>query len=245
LEARIDYKFILNETNWILDPRNPRTCTGGFGPNSELAMPEYVDPPEILCYANIPQGTKFDTTFTSTVLGNSRSIPVYMPPGYNPQSSERYGVVLFHDGGEYVSLGNAMNILDYLLSEKRIQPVIAVFVPPVERNDEYAFNKTSQYEFFILDELMPYVDSKYKTKTESNQRAMVGPSFGGLITTQIYHNRPDAFGLAAPYSPSYWAKNMEVYNSVLNGEKKDIKWYIDWGTYEPSILIIAITLMME
>jgi enterochelin esterase family protein len=241
MDARIDYKFILNETNWILDPRNPRTCTGGFGPNSELAMPEYVDPPEILSYNNIPHGTKFDTTITSTVLGNSRSIRVYMPPGYNSQGTERYGVVLFHDGGEYVNLGKAMNILDYLISEKRIQPIITVFVPPVERENEYATNKTLQYESFIVDELMSYIDSKYKTKTEGNQRAMVGPSYGGLITTQICYNRPEAFGLAAPYSPSYWAKNMEVYNSVLNGEKKDIKWYIDWGTYEPSIMINGIT----
>ncbi|MFM7339727.1 MAG: hypothetical protein ACKO2H_06410, partial [Bacteroidota bacterium] len=35
IDARIDYKFI-NGSNWILDPKNPLTCAGGFGPNSEL-----------------------------------------------------------------------------------------------------------------------------------------------------------------------------------------------------------------
>ncbi|MDH3269447.1 MAG: hypothetical protein OEM46_11400, partial [Ignavibacteria bacterium] len=37
LDARLDYKFIINGSNWILDPENPNICQGGFGPNSELS----------------------------------------------------------------------------------------------------------------------------------------------------------------------------------------------------------------
>ena len=37
-DARLDYKFVTGGSNWILDPRNPKTCQGGFGPNSELRM---------------------------------------------------------------------------------------------------------------------------------------------------------------------------------------------------------------
>ncbi len=44
LDARLDYKFVTNGGTWILDPRNPRQINGGFGPNSEMAMPEYVNP---------------------------------------------------------------------------------------------------------------------------------------------------------------------------------------------------------
>ncbi len=61
---------------------------------------------------------------------------------------------------------------------------------------------------------------------------MTGFSAGGLITTQICYNRPDAFGLSAPMSPSYWNA---VLDSVLNGPKKPVKFYLDWGTYESSI----------
>jgi hypothetical protein len=46
-DARLDYKFVLDGSKWILDPLNPNTVAGGFGPNSELAMPDYVQPPEI------------------------------------------------------------------------------------------------------------------------------------------------------------------------------------------------------
>jgi hypothetical protein len=38
-DARLDYKFVLGGSTWILDPRNPYQVSGGFGPNSELRMP--------------------------------------------------------------------------------------------------------------------------------------------------------------------------------------------------------------
>lgn len=44
VDARLDYKFVLNGSNWILDPENPHICQGGFGPNSELSMPMYIQP---------------------------------------------------------------------------------------------------------------------------------------------------------------------------------------------------------
>ena len=43
--ARLDYKFVVG-SSWILDPRNPNKVKGGFGDNSELAMPQFVQPSE-------------------------------------------------------------------------------------------------------------------------------------------------------------------------------------------------------
>jgi len=238
-DARLDYKFVLNGTNWILDPLNPHQVSGGFGPNSELAMPDYIQPPEIQYYPNIPHGTIHTFSFTSTVLANTRTIKVYTPPGYDSHPNYYYPVMVFHDGLEYTTLGSAPNIIDYLISESRINPIIAVFVPPVNRDDEYAFNQTQLFEHFIVNELMPHIDSTYRTYNEPEYRGMAGLSFGGLITTQICYNNPESFGLSAPYSPSYWAKNRQVFNSVLNGATEEIDWYLDWGTYEPGIMMNA------
>jgi enterochelin esterase family protein len=236
-EARLDYKFVLNGSNWILDPRNPNTVTGGFGPNSELAMPAYVQPPEIEFNPGIPQGTVHTFLFTSDTLNNSRNIRVYTPPGYDSHPNYHYPMVLLHDGLEYITLGSAINILDNLLAESKMNPVIAVFVPPVNRNEEYAFSQTQQFESFIVDELMPHIDTTYRTNITPDKRAMLGPSFAGLITTQICYKNPDIFGLAAPYSPAYWPNNMAVMNTVINGPTENIKWYIDWGTYDIGVMI--------
>jgi enterochelin esterase family protein len=147
--------------------------------------------------------------------------------------------MLLHDGLEYIDLGSAANTLDYLIALSKIEPIICVFVPPVDRDNEYAFNKSQEFESFIVTELMPHIDSTFRTMLVPAKRGMAGLSFGGLITTQICYNHPESFGLAAAYSPSYWAKNMEVFNLVLNGPTKEIDWYLDWGTYEPSITINA------
>ena len=236
-DARLDYKLVLNGSQWILDPRNPNTVSGGFGPNSELAMPDYVQPTEIAANPAIAHGSVFDTTITSAILGNSRPIRIYTPPGYAAATTDSFPMILFHDGLEYLALANVKNIFDNLIDQQRIQSLIGVFVHPIDRNNELGFTKRLQYEAFIIDELMPLVTSRYRIKSDPAARAMTGPSLGGLITTQICYNHPDVFGLAAPFSPSYWANDRVVFNEVVNGPVQPLKFYLDWGTYEPSIMM--------
>jgi enterochelin esterase-like enzyme len=244
-EARLDYKFVTNGSNWVLDPLNPHTCTGGYGPNSELAMPEYIQPTEIEYRPNIPHGSTKDTIFISTALDNSRTIRVYTPPNYDNSMIEEYPVILFHDGLEYPTLCSAINTIDFLISENLIVPIIAVFVPPVNRTAEYATTKTAEFSSFIIDELMQFVDTEYKTSNDPMLRAMTGISYGGLITTQLCYQHPETFGLCAPFSPSYGANNTSVFLEVINGPKKDIKFYVDWGTYEESITVYSKILVNE
>ena len=87
-DARLDYKFVINENNWILDPLNPDHCIGGYGPNSELSMPEYLPAPEIEFYNNIPHGTIHDTSFYSSNLNNSRTVQIYLPPDYSSKKEK-------------------------------------------------------------------------------------------------------------------------------------------------------------
>ncbi|MGH7496544.1 MAG: alpha/beta hydrolase-fold protein [bacterium] len=235
-DARLDYLFFLDRSVFFTDPLNPNRLSGYQGLVSELAMPDYVQPPEIARYANIPHGTLRTITIASTILRNTRAIRVYAPPEYATAVNDSFPVVLFHDGGDYISSGSAVNVLDYLISENRIQPVIAVFVPPVQRLDEYVLNLALQFESFIVNELMPMVDAQYRTKRDPGNRAMVGLSAGGLVATQICYNRPESFGLCGAFSPSYWANSMRVFDQVSNGPQKDIRFYIDWGTYEAIIM---------
>jgi len=112
-DARLDYKFVLNSANWILDPLNPYTCMGGFGPNSELRMPQYVMPPEIGEYPQIPHGTLRDTLFYSTNLHNSRTVRVYMPAG--AQEVEFDGREL-SSGTYFCRLTNGSDILTHKMT---------------------------------------------------------------------------------------------------------------------------------
>ena len=235
-DARLDYKFVLNGTTWILDPRNPYTVLGGFGPNSELRMPQFVQPPEISYYPGIPHGTLHDTTFYSTNLGNSRTIRVYTPPGYG-SPIDSFGVVVFHDGLEYISLASANNVLDYLVSEGLIEPIIGVFVPPVNRTDEYAGSLQDEFTLFIVEELMPWVDSRYNTKRAPAARATLGASNGGNIALWLGMTHPEMFGNIAAHSSNI---QTSISDGFQNGPLLDLRLYMDLGTYDIPFLVTLV-----
>jgi enterochelin esterase family protein len=232
-DARLDYKFVLNGSTWILDPRNPNTILGGFGPNSELSMPAYVPPPEIQFDPHIPHGTLQDTVFHSTNLDNSRTIRIYLPPTYHT-STDSFAMILFHDGLEYISLANANNVLDYLIHHQHIEPILAVFVPPVNRNEEYAGSLRDQFTDFIIEEVIPWVDSRFRTIPHPHERAVLGASNGGNISLWLAMNHPEVFANVAAQS-SYIQSS--ISDGFQNGPVLDLKLYLDLGTYDIPMLI--------
>jgi len=227
-DARLDYKFVLNGSNWILDPLNPQQVSGGYGPNSELRMPQYIPAPEIQYYGSISHGALSDTSFYSTNLGNSRTISVYLPPSFF-YSSDSFPVILFHDGQEYISLANARNIFDYLIAEERIVPTVGVFVPPVNRTEEYAGSLQNQFSQFIVTEVMPWVDRKFRTRRDPAYRATLGASNGGNIALWLGLNYPQTFGRVAAQSSNVQSS---ISSGFQNGPLLDIQLYLDIGTYD-------------
>lgn len=232
-DARLDYKYVVNGFNWILDPKNPHTCMGGFGPNSELRMPHYTFPQEIAYNPAIPHGTLTDTLFYSPALQNSRTVKVYLPPGY-PAGRDAYPVIVFHDGPEYFSLGNAVNILDNLVAGSLMAPVIALFVPPVNRTEEYAGNRMDQFTTFIVSELMPAIDSRYKTSRDPSLRAMAGASNGGNIALYISMRHPEAFGLVAAQSSNIIPV---ITDTFTQSHRLPLNVYLDIGMYDIPFLV--------
>ncbi len=231
--ARLDYKFVVNGTSWILDPRNDFTVLGGFGPNSELRMPNFVQPLEIEFYPGIPHGTLSDTSFFSSNLGDTRTVRVYLPPGYD-SSSDRYPVVVVHDGLEFVTLASANNVLDYLIDEQLIEPVIGVFIPPVNRTEEYAGSLQDQFELFIVDEIIPWIDTRYRTQATAESRAVMGASNGGNISLVLGFEHSDVFGNVAALSSNVQSSlNTDAGNQVA----PDLNIYMNIGLYDIPVLI--------
>jgi enterochelin esterase-like enzyme len=232
-DARLDYKFVLGGSTWILDPRNPYQVSGGFGPNSELRMPSYVPAPELVYNPSIPHGTLRDTTFFSAVLNNSRTVRIYTPPSY-ASSTDSFPVILFHDGLEYVTLAGANTILDNLIAQGRIVPVIAVFVPPVNRTPEYAGAQMTQFTDFLIGQVMMAVDTRYRTRRDPSARAVMGASNGGNIALWMGYTHPEAFG-------NIGAQSSNIITAISSGFQSsptlNLKLYLDLGTFDIAVLI--------
>ena len=229
-DARIDYKFI-NDGNWILDPLNLHIVNGGFGQNSELAMPSYLQPATIRYNPAIPHGTLSTFTLISSYTGDSRSVTVYLPPHYD-SSSLRYPSLYVHDGPDYLSLASMANVIDNLIDAKQIRPMIGVFIPSgADRAGEYRLGKITQFTNMMIKELVPYIDSVYRTDASASQRGTMGASDGGHIALYLAVNYPETFGLVGGQSSTI----TDLFRiPVQTGPKISVKFYLDVGTYDIS-----------
>jgi enterochelin esterase-like enzyme len=238
-DARLDYKIVINDNNWILDPVNPDhqwSGVGGGSPNSELRMPDWKEDPLTLIPIDESQrGTlQKDLLLNSKVLGYQTTYSIYIPKGY--KSSNTYPVIYVTDGYEYMHerLGNMITVLDNLIHLGKIKPVIAVFIDhrePVNRGNnrrmqELAMNE--KYLEYVTDELIPAVEKSFSVSTNAVDRAILGDSMGGLTAAYFAFSKPEIFGLAGIQSPSFWFKP-EIYRICDNPENPPVKMFMTTG----------------
>ena len=106
---------------------------GGFGPNNELRMPNYVFPQETVHNPNVPSGAVTgNINIASTNMGYNINYRVYTPAGYDTNHLSNLPVVYVTDGHEYLAdyLGSMAIVLDNLTATGQMQPTIAVFIDP-------------------------------------------------------------------------------------------------------------------
>jgi len=187
LEPSIYIYHFLVDGMTIADPVNPRVKLRARTSASLLEITG--DPPTIWDARDVPHGSVEINYQKSKVLnGETRSFWVYTPPGYAPDNKRRYPVLyLFHGSndtaGGWVLAGQANFILDNLLAEKKVTPMIVVMpfghAVPFGSPREVQMKNTSLYERYVLEDVLPLVESKYRVKTDRASRAIAGLSMGG------------------------------------------------------------------
>ncbi|RPH95858.1 MAG: hypothetical protein EHM72_14755 [Calditrichaeota bacterium] len=237
-DARLDYKFIINDHEWILDPLNPLISQGGFGPNSELTMPHYIRPAELLSSPSVRQGVVLDTILTSTILQQERRIQIYLPADKKPLGSPR-ALAIFLDGSEFLNLASANTVLDNLIAAQKICPIVAAFETPHDRMAEYTSKPGEAFEHYFIDELVPFVLQCAQVSIDPQNRAVIGVSLSAAYATQLVCRNPHLFGGCAAMSPAYWFDNARVYHLVKNSSLTDVRFYLDRGVFEGRSIAFA------
>ena len=232
--TRAEYKFVV-DSNWVLDPLNPRTAMGGFGKNSEICLPGYRPPPDVGFRTDIPHGSIDTINFKSRLLGCSHPVMIYTPPG--PRSDTTMPVLYVTDGGEYLERTSIANVLDNLIADRRVPPVTGVFVDPRLRLDapatnrrmtEYAMSDT--FVNFLTEELRPFLATTYHIASAPARTGILGASMGGLISTYAALRRPEVFGLCAAQSPAYQIGKGTIFNFIKSGNAFGTRFYLETGT---------------
>ena len=127
----------------------------------------------------IQNGTLSDNQIISSkVLGYNLQYRVYTPAGYDNLSN--LPVIYFTDGQWYLEGGDVPKKIDKLVAEKKMKPVIAVFVDNRDPNNldnnrrNAQFLGNEKYVAFFKNELLPTIEKDYKAGARQKSRAIMG-----------------------------------------------------------------------
>lgn len=171
----------------------------------------------------IPKGTWVDTVVYSpgldgNLLGDSsnRQVMIYLPPGYEKEPSKRYPVVYFLHGYYRGTLAYREYFLgmDRQIKYNGINPMIIVLPNSFNKYKGSFYTNsevTGQWEDFIVQDVIAFMDSNYRTIASAEGRGLAGHSMGGYGTFMLAMRNPDIFH--AVYALS--AADLDLYLVIL------------------------------
>ncbi len=215
-------------------------------------------------FGNRPDnGTVEHCVMNSDILGANKEFSIYLPAGYE-ESQRHYPVVyLFHPGGgtheTWISLGQLPQIADDAVRSGMITPMIIV-LPDGSGEGDFHLGKHMgffsvpgwDYEAYFHKELIPLIDSSYRTLGDKAHRAVAGVSMGGEAAIAYGQKYPQYYGSACvvsgmlghtersklaqsdkDYGDSLAANNPSIFveNATPDAVErlKSVRWYADCG----------------
>jgi|TARA_B100001094_G_scaffold286919_1_gene302085 enterochelin esterase-like enzyme len=211
------------------------------------------------------QGKVMDNlSLPSKILNDERKYAIYLPPDY--ETSERSYPVLYllHGSGDdhtgWVQFGEVLQITDKAI-ENGLATSMIIVMPDAQSGQKGYFNSFDgkwNYESFFFEEFIPFVEKKYRIKSEKRFRAIAGLSMGGGGAFIYALRHPELFSSACPLSGAmgelsyreFYKKNEErvkdlkretIFNyysnhnalSIIKNQTdknlKSVRWYIDCG----------------
>ena len=187
---------------------------------------------------NIAHGNLDTIQYQSTTVGTTRTTLIYLPPAYN--KNKKYPVLyLLHGIGgdefEWLRNGHPEIILDNLYAEKKIAPMIVVLPNGrAMKNDRAEGNvfdpeKAASFATFekdLLNDLIPFIESKYPVIPKRETRALAGLSMGGGQSLNFGLGNLDTFAWVGGFSsaPNTKSPDLLVPNPVETTSKLKLLW---------------------
>jgi hypothetical protein len=160
----------------------------------------------------------------ATRLMNERPIFLYVPPGYDQRASDRFSVLYLHDGNNAFDVAQPRSApaswdvdaaSDAEILAGRASPFIIVAIPNNDaRMNEYTHTtdvisgmrlggRGDDYVDYIVSDVKPTVDRRYRTRASRESTAIIGSSLGGLISFHAGLRRPDVFSMVGGMSSTF------------------------------------------
>ncbi len=186
----------------------------------------------------IATGKLDSINYESKTIGSTRKALVYTPPDFNKKMKYPVLYLLHGIGGdekEWLKGGTPQIILDNLLAEGKIQPMIVVMPNGRAMKDDRAIGNImapdkvqafAAFEKDLLNDLIPFVEKNYPTLTDRENRAIAGLSMGGGQSLNFGLGNLDKFAWVGGFSS---APNTKVpHELVPNPEEAKKKLKLLW-----------------
>lgn len=165
-----------------------------------------------------------------------RRYRVFHPPGYDENTLKRYPVLYMHDGQNLFFPDEAFGGSDWQVDEtlltldamNLIDKVLVVGIYARDRMHEYTRDGYHDYGRFLVDELKPEIDARYRTLPGPQTTAVMGSSLGGVVSFFLGWQWPEIFGNAACLSSTF-TYNDDLLQRVAGEEKRPVRFYLDSG----------------
>ncbi len=261
--TRLEFKFTLG--SWEREGLAPSGLTG---PNNLFTVETNAEVTVIIPGFKKEIADSLDDWKGSGVLGRleywkrvpskfltpTRNIAIWLPPGYDENSTNRYAVLYMHDGQNLFDPRTSYAGVDWGVDEAIVRGMKAGHIPPMivvgvwcteQRLREYSpWHSGTNYARFLIEELLPQINAKFRTRTGPENTATMGSSMGGLISFWLAWKHPDVFGSAGCLSSALtWdgkilGKTLDE-TPLLAGELTiahtfpgGVRVYFDYGTLE-------------
>ena len=200
----------------------------------------------------------------SKILNSDRKYAIYLPGDYDYSNREYPVLYLLHGSGDdhtgWVQFGEVKSIADKT-NREGISTSMIIVMPDAQTGKKGYFNDIDNnwnYEDFFFQEFIPFIEKKYRIKSEKRYRAIAGLSMGGGGSFLYALRHPEMFSSSCPLSGDmgelsygeFYNKNKEKYGkyrrekvfnyysnhnalSVIQNQTienlKSVRWYIDCG----------------
>ncbi len=160
-------------------------------------------------------------TIESKSLGETRTINVYLPPGYAKSPALRVPVLYMPDGGMAEDFLHVAGLVQVSVGNETMRPFLLVGIENTERRRDMTgptenpedkkiaphVGGSAPFRKFLREELMPEVKRRYRTTDET---AIVGESLAGLFVIETFLLEPDLFETYLAFDPSLWWNNADL-----------------------------------
>jgi enterochelin esterase-like enzyme len=202
----------------VIDPRNPSISESNTNVWSLVQVPGS----DIMDTRQVPHGAVAAVTYYSSALGRFRRMHVYTPPGYESGGQQKYPIFyLLHGAGDcdeaWTSVGRAGFILDNLIADGKVKPMIVVMpaghttrdarggrgAAPTPGGSAAPAGPSPALDEFARDfltDIMPYAEKNYRVIADRAHRAIAGLSMGGSQTLNVAFLHLDRFAYIGVFS---------------------------------------------